>query len=152
MLTKEIKLAHKSKDGAEYKEFNNLISIPELGNKAKNIDITTLKDRFTRYEPGLPDYGSDVEFEFLYDNDETDSDYKIIKGYEASEEQVYFKLTFPDGEAVYFIAVVTKTISAAKPNEAIKFKMKTAFQSEITAEDPSTAAAAVANNEEETEE
>ena len=136
MITKGIKLYHKSKPTETYKAFNNLIAIPELGNKAKNLDTTTLKDNFTRYEPGLPDYGSDVEFEFLYDNDETDSDYKKIKEYEKSEEEVYFKLTFPDNESVYFSALVTLAVSAAKPNEAIKFKMKTAFQSEITSTEP----------------
>jgi len=147
MITKGIKLYHKT-GNSEYKEFNNLTAIPELGNKAKNLDTTTLKDHFTRYEPGLPDYGSDVEFEFLYDNDETNSDYKAIKAYEESEEIVDFKLEFPDGECVYFSALVTKAISAAKPNEAIKFKMKTAFQSEITSIEPTATATASETTEE----
>ena len=151
MLTSGIKLSHKKAGGTEYKEFNNLITTPELGNKAKNLDITTLKDKFTRYEPGLPDYGSDVEFEFLYDNDEIESDYKVIKEYESTKEKVHFKLTFPDGEAYYFIALVTVAISGAKSNDSIKFKMKTAFQSEITAGEPEATAAAYEPTETEEE-
>ena len=136
MITKGIKLYHKAQKSTEYKVFNNLTAIPELGNKAKNLDSTRLSDTFTRYEPGLADYGSDVEFEFLYDNNETNSDYKTVKNYEGSGEIVYFKLEFPDGETLYFSALVTKAISAAKPNEAIKFKMKIAFQSEISSTEP----------------
>jgi hypothetical protein len=48
-------------------ELKDLQNIPELGNAAEAIEITTLADAARTYTDGIENYGDSIPFTFLYD-------------------------------------------------------------------------------------
>lgn len=107
----------------------NLQSTPELGGTPEKIDVTTLADSVRHYILGVKDYG-DLEFNFLYDGDQTESAWKTLKGLESTDTE--YSIELPDGSSFAFTADVTCRLAAAEVNAAITFIASFAMKSDVT--------------------
>lgn len=64
VISKGIKLMHGEK------ELTNLQEIPELGGEKESIEITTLADAAHMYTDGILNYGDNLAFKFLYEQEQ----------------------------------------------------------------------------------
>ena len=81
LLTKDITLSYK-KDTI-YEVLDGLQEVPSLGGTPDKVEVTTLSDASRRYIKGIKDYG-DLTFKFLYQNDTTTSNFRVLRGLEES--------------------------------------------------------------------
>jgi len=117
-------------------ELEYLLEVPELGGTPEQVEVTTLKDGVRKYIPGVKDLG-DLAFQFLYDNSGPTSNWRVLKGFQDSGEVKTFRVTYPDGTAHQFDAIVNVRMDAAAVNAALTFTAQFFLQSEITVTDPS---------------
>lgn len=122
----------------EYTEIPYLMEVPEFGGTPEKIDITVLSDTTKKYLPGIKDLG-DLVFKFLYDNESTTSNYRVLSGYAAENTTVSFKLEYPDGTAHLFDAIPAVKMDAGAINGALTFSVTMMLQSDVTVTNPATA-------------
>lgn len=94
-ISKGIKLAYKTAEGAEFIKLTNLQEIPELGGETEAIDITTLDDGAYMYMDGLKNYGDSLEFKFLYEKEQ----FTTLEGLEGS---IQWQVELPDATTCSF--------------------------------------------------
>lgn len=94
-ISKGIKLAYKTAEGAEFIKLTNLQEIPELGGETEAIDITTLDDGAYMYMDGLKNYGDSLEFKFLYEKEQ----FTTLEGLEGS---IQWQVELPDATTCTF--------------------------------------------------
>lgn len=138
VLTKDTTLSYVADpDGnpGVYTEIGLLLEVPELGGDPEQVDVTTLKDGVRKYIPGVKDLG-DLSFQFLYDNSEATSNYRILKGLQDAGEVASFRVEYPDGTTHDFDALVNVKMDSAAVNAALTFTATFYLQSEITVTDP----------------
>lgn len=146
ILSKGIKISYASGTGSSktWNEIPGLQSIPDLGGAAEKVEVTTLADGNRTYINGIKDFG-DLAFGFLYDNDGSDSNYRIVRGLEEAGDVVEFQVEFPDaltastghGTQFTFSGEVSTTIAGQEVNSAITFTMNVTLNSDIDVENPS---------------
>lgn len=120
---------------AEYVEVPYLMEVPEFGGTPEKIDVTVLSDKTKRYIPGIKDLG-DLVFKFLYDNEETTSNFRLFSGWAESDETVSFKLVYPDETAHEFDAIPAVKMDSAAINGALTFSVTMMLQSDIAVTNP----------------
>lgn len=135
ILTKDTVLEYRS-TGDTWVEIDLLMEVPDIGGTPDQVEVTTLKDGVRKYIPGVKDLG-DLEFQFLYDNSSPTSNWRVLKGFQDSGEVKTFRVTYPDGTAHQFDAIVNVRMDAAAVNAALTFTATFFLQSEITVTDPS---------------
>ena len=91
VISKGIKLAYKTTEGADFVELNDLQEIPELGGDTESIEITTLDSEAHEYTEGILNYGDNLAFKFLYKKDQ----FTTLQGLKG--QTVDWKVTLPDG-------------------------------------------------------
>jgi len=123
----------------EYTELPYLMEVPEMGGTPEKIDVTVLTDTVKKYMHGIKDMG-DFIFKFLYDNSDTTSNYRILKGLQDENTAAQFKLSYPDGTNHLFTALPAVKMDAAAINGALTFSCTMSLQSDITVENPSAGA------------
>lgn len=89
ILSKGIKLSHKTGTGSTFTDLTNLQEIPDLGGSADSVEVTTLDDAAHMYINGLKDYGDSLDFVFLYDK----TQFSALQAITSAE----WKVTLPDG-------------------------------------------------------
>ena len=132
----QTKLSCKTGSASIFTEIPYLMEVPELGGAPEKIDITVLSDEVKKYIPGIKDYG-DLVFKFLYDNSDSDANYRVLKGIEDSGESAAFKLAYPDGTSHEFEAIPSVKIDAGALNGALTFSATMLLQGEIEITNPS---------------
>ena len=136
ILTKGITLSYKtSNSGSTYKEIAGLQECPELGGSADNVDVTTLADGNYKYIQGIKDFG-DLAFTFLYDNSGTDSNYRVLRGFEDAGTVVNWQVKFPDNTTFSFSGQVATATGSAAVNAAITFTATITLNSDIVVGNP----------------
>lgn len=110
------------------KKLPNLLSTPEIGGTPEKIDVTTLEDSVKQYINGVKDYG-DLEFNFLYDGDKSDSSFKTLKGSEGTPDT--YTLELPDGSSFSWTADVSVRMSGIEVNGTLTFIASFAMQSDV---------------------
>lgn len=135
LLSKETTLSYKTGDGEQFKEFELLMEVPELGGTPEKVDVTTLKDTHKKYIDGIKDYG-DLAFKFLYDNNGATSDYRVLRGFEDAGTLVSFELALPDGTKFSFGGYVSTKIDSAGVGAALTFTATVALNSDMTVTNP----------------
>src|SRR5699024_9372197 len=103
MLTKGITLGYKTTGGTAgtYTNLPNLQTVPSLGGEIDKVETTVLSDASRTYINGLKDYG-DLEFGFVYDADQAQSSFKMLKTIEDGGTAAEFQVKFPDGSTFTF--------------------------------------------------
>lgn len=127
LATIGVKMSYKA-SGSTYTDLPNLQTTPELGGTPEKIDVTTLADSFKRYINGVKDYG-DLDFAFLYDADQEQSSYKMLKAIE--NQDTAFKITLPDNSTFSFTASVIVKMGSAEVNGALTFTGSFALSSDV---------------------
>lgn len=136
ILTKGITLSYKtSSSGSTYQEIAGLQECPELGGSADNVDVTTLADGNYKYIQGIKDFG-DLAFTFLYDNSGTDSNYRVLRGFEDAGTIVEWQVKFPDNTTFSFSGQVATATGSAAVNAAITFTATITLNSDIVVGNP----------------
>ena len=79
ILSKDITLSYKTSASGTYAQIHNLQETPDIGGAANQVDVTTLENESYVYINGLRE-NSEMTFVFLYDNDESTSNYRICRG------------------------------------------------------------------------
>ena len=133
LLTKDITLSYK-KDSS-YEVLDGLQEVPSLGGTPDKVEVTTLSDGSRRYIKGIKDYG-DLTFKFLYQNDTTTSNFRVLRGLEESGKVVDWKVEFPDGTAFAFSGECTVAPSDGAVNAAITFNLTISLNSDIVVTNP----------------
>lgn len=133
LLTKDTELHYKK--GATFERIDYLMSVPELGGDPEQVEVTTLQDSVRKYIPGIKDPG-DLEFQFLYDNEETTSNFRILRGLQEEGKPVDFKVIFPDGTEWAFTAIVNVKIDSGEVNAVLTFTASMMLQSEFEVTNP----------------
>lgn len=133
LLTKGIELGYKASSATAYTKVDNLQEVPDLGGAPEKVDTTTLENSNYTYIPGIKDMG-DLAFGFLYDNEGSTSNYRVLKGLEGEEQQ--WEVKFPDGTKFHFNGIPTVTTDGAGVNAAIKFTLHIMITNDIVVVDP----------------
>lgn len=136
LLSKDTTLSYKADGGATFTVIEHLMEVPELGGDPEKVEVTTLSDTVKKYINGVKDLG-DLAFKFLYDNETTTSNYRVLKGLQDSNEVTTFKVEYPDGTGHEFEAFVNVKMDAAAVNAAMTFTASMSLQSDITVTNPS---------------
>lgn len=78
-----------------WKTFEEVSSVPELGQSADKIDVTHLTSEMKEYVPDIPDFSSDLEFTMnSVPHGETGSNYDLIQ--ELDQDTIYdWKIVYP---------------------------------------------------------
>lgn len=134
ILSKGIKFSYKS-TGSSYVEIANLQSVPALGGTAEKVDVTVLADGNRKYINGVKDFG-ELAFKFLYDNSETTSNYRVVRGLEEAGKVVDWKVELPDGTTFMFSGECSTAIDEAEVNSAITFTLNITLNSDIDVVNP----------------
>lgn len=134
LLSKDTKLLYKS-GASSFKEIPYLMEVPELGGDPEKVEVTTLTDSVKKYIPGIKDLG-DLTFKFLYDNENAESNYRILRGLQEANKITTFKVEYPDGTGHQFDAYVNVKMDAAAVNAAMTFTAGMSLQSDIEVSNP----------------
>lgn len=120
-------------DATEWKEFDFMVEVPEMGSDPQSVDTTHLKSKRQEAIPGL-DSGEVLDFKFLYD--EASDDYTTLKGFQAAGVAKDFRVQYPDKTAVYFKAIPAVRMNAVGVNGSLSYNAKMFMQSDITDVEP----------------
>ena len=124
ILTKGIKLSYATGEGA-FTELTNLMSIPEIGNAAKEmIDVTVLTDNVKKSIAGLGDSAQDLAFQFLYEKTQ-------FQTLSAMATSMKWKVEMPDGVNATFDGTPSIKFDSASPNAALTYTLTVGVESEI---------------------
>lgn len=135
LLTKDTTLSYKS-GASTFKELEHLMEVPELGGDPEKVEVTTLSSPVKQYIPGIKDLG-DLAFKFLYDNETSTSNYRILRGLQEAGEVATFRVEYPDGTGHEFDAYVNVKMDSAAVNAAMTFTASMSLQSDIEVTNPS---------------
>lgn len=130
MLTKGITLGYSTTGEGTYTNLPNLQTVPALGGDIDKVETTVLSDASRTYINGLIDYG-DLEFGFVYDADQTESSFKMLKTIEESGKQAHFQVGFPDGSKFNFIGQVHVATGEANVGDVVLFTAQIGLGSDI---------------------
>lgn len=136
LLTKDTTLSYKSSTGSTFTVIEHLMEVPELGGDPEKVDVTTLSSPVKQYIPGIRDLG-DLTFKFLYDNETSTSNYRVLRELQEENKVVSFKVEYPDGTGHQFDAYVNVKIDSAAVNAAMTFTASMSLQSDIMVTHPS---------------
>lgn len=136
ILSRGITLSYATTASGTFTTIPDLQEIPDLGGEPETVEVTTLADSAKRYIQGIKDYGS-LGFTFLYDNSESTSNYRVLRGLEEAGSVVYWKVTFPDTTVFAFSGSVATTVSGSGVGDALTFDANITLNSDITVTNPS---------------
>jgi hypothetical protein len=121
-----------------FKKLYGLSDVPDFSFDADQIEVTNLLDTNKRYVPGIVDLGN-PEFEFFNDDTATESDeeklmnsYKALRAAETGKQSKFFKLIYPDKTGFAWEAYIVTTRTGGGTGDALKFKVKMLFKSNVT--------------------
>lgn len=83
------------KEGSTWTVFSEVKSVPEIGQSADKIDVTSLTSEMKEYVSDIPDFSSDLEFTLnSIPHGESDSTFDLLE--ELDQDKVYkWKITYP---------------------------------------------------------
>ena len=129
-------LAMKKSSEETYVELPGVSRVPDLFGDPAEIDATSVKLGRKRTVAGVEDISA-LDFEFFWDNSATDTSYRRLKAAEDADENMDFKLVYPDGTTFTWSATIYTKPLGFGSGEALKFTAKLYVTSEdITITDP----------------
>lgn len=125
VISKGITLSYKNGDGTEFTKLTNLQEIPELGGETESIEITTLEDVAHMYTDGIKNYGDNLSFKFLYE----DEQFTTLNGLTGSQ---IWKVELPDGATCTFSGTSSVKLDGAGVGVALTYALSIRPNTEMT--------------------
>lgn len=116
VISKGITLSYKKNEESEYTVLTNLQEIPELGGETEAIEITTLEDSAHMYTDGIKNYGDNLGFKFLYE----DEQFTTLNGLTGSHS---WKVELPDGTSCTFGGTSSVKLDGAGVGVALTYSL-----------------------------
>lgn len=83
------------KDGSTWSPFHEVSSVPEIGQTAEKIDVTSLECDMKVYIPDIPDFSSDLEFTMnAIPSGEAESNFDLLEGMD-KDTTYEWKIVYP---------------------------------------------------------
>lgn len=114
---------------------NYVTDIGDIGGSPSELDATCMKDKMKKSAFGVKDVKA-FEVSYLYDNSDTDSDYRVIKALEKKGEIVPVVVVFPDKTEFSTTGYVSTMINGVKVDELIGAKLSVSLQSDWVEKNP----------------
>lgn len=102
--------------GDEYTLLTNLQEIPELGGDKESIEITTLADTAHVYTNGIENYGDNLSFKFLYEQEQFETLLGLVG-------EIQWKVALPNGEACSFGGTSSVKLDSVGVNAALTYTL-----------------------------
>lgn len=107
------------------KALTNLQEIPELGGETEAVEITTLADAAHMYMDGIKNYGDNLAFKFLYEEEQ----FITLNGLSGSQA---WKVTLPDGATCSFGGTSSVKLDGVGVNAALTYTLSIKPNTEMT--------------------
>ena len=126
------KLEYCATQSGSYTRIYGLSNIPDIGGTPNKIDTTDLDN--TEFETSIMGLkpALELDFEFNMEDPGVNANIKIASDLEDSNNDYYWKLTYPNGIVVAFVSKVRTTIMGGASQDLQKFTMHLAPNSEPT--------------------
>lgn len=115
----------------------NVKDIGDIGGAPSELDATCLKDSIKKSVPGVQDAKA-WEVTYLYDNSDSTSDYRVLKGLQTAGNAVAVEVTMPDGTKFATTAYVSTYVEGASVDNLLTAKAILNLQSDWTVTNPAT--------------
>lgn len=106
-------------------ELNYVTGFGDMGGAPASLDSTCLLDSMKHSVLGVQDVGN-FEIDYLFDNSDAASDFRVIKGMEGQTEHT-LKITLPDGTKFETKGTVSTWVTAVSVNNLIAAKASVAL-------------------------
>lgn len=116
---------------------NYVTDIGDIGGSPSELDATCMKDIMKKSAFGVKDVKA-FEVSYLYDNTDTDSDYRVLKAVEKKRDIVPVVVIFPDKTEFSTTGYVSTMINGVKVDELIGAKVSISLQSDWEEKNPTT--------------
>lgn len=116
--------------------FKNATGMGEIGGDPDELDTTTFNDEVSTSIPGVQKQNA-WTVDYLYQNDDEESDYRKLKALEAKKEAVAIEVEFPDKTIFANSGYITTKVNAAKINELISATATVSLQKKWSVTNPS---------------
>ena len=110
--------------GYDEKVLTNLQEIAELGGDVEAIEITTLADAAHTYTNGIKNYGDNLAFKFLYEEEQ-------FMALDALTGSHNWKVTLPDGATCSFGGTSSVKLDGVGVNAALTYTLNIKPNSEM---------------------
>ena len=117
-------------------ELNYVTKIGDIGGTPASLDATCFKDKMTHNVPGVQE-ASGFEIEFLFDNGDATSDYRVVKAMEDGKTHPV-KIDFPDRTSFSNSGYINVKIGGTGVNELIKATITCSLQEDWGVTNPTT--------------
>ena len=118
---------------------NHVKDIGALGGKPSALDATCLKDSMKKSVPGVQE-GDEFEVTYLFDNTDSDSDFRVLKALQTAGNVVPVEVSMPDGTKFASTGYVTTYTDGVGVDALIQAKLSVSLQSDWTITNPSAQA------------
>lgn len=115
----------------------NVKDIGDIGGAPSELDATCLKDSIKKSVPGVQDAKA-WEVTYLYDNSDSTSDYRVLKGLQTAGNAVAVEVTMPDSTKFATTAYVSTYVEGASVDNLLTAKAILNLQSDWTVTNPAT--------------
>lgn len=125
LISKGITLGYSTSGTSTYTTLNNLRDIPDLGGSTDTIETTVLSDSAHTYIKGLEDYGTSLDFTFLYEKTQFGT-------LDALTGDVNWKVTLSDGSTFAFTGSCSVRLSGVGTNDVVEMVLSVVPSSAMT--------------------
>ena len=116
-------------------DLNYVTQIGDIGGEPNMLDATCLKDSMQHNVAGVQKTDS-FDITYLFDNSDTKSDYRVLKGLQDAKNPVDVKVTMPDGTKFASKGTVTNKVSGASVDNLIEAVCSVALQQDWAVTNP----------------
>lgn len=114
---------------------HHVTRIGTIGGAPNMLDATCMADTMKHSVLGVRDAGS-FEIDYLYDNSDATSDYRVLKALETAGDAVAVEITVADGTKFASTGYVSNSVEGAAVDELWKAKLTVALQADWTVTNP----------------
>ena len=125
VISKGITLHYSLGDGTQ-QQLTNLLEIAELGGDTESIEITTLADSAHIYTDGLKNYGDNLAFKFLYENEQ------FLALNDLAGTECNWSVILPDGNECGFSGSCSVKLDGVGVNAVLTYTLNIKPTSEMT--------------------
>lgn len=132
MLVNGTKLSYKLQSESDYKELENLTSIPDISVGKEKVENSTLASTVKTYEFGVGD-APELEFGFTTDKETDDmTQYLALLALDTANTIIDLKLEYKNGFMVSFPAQINVTLGGGELNSLITYTVNCSLTGAIT--------------------
>ena len=111
-------------------ELNYATEIGDIGSAPSELDATCFKDTIRKKTPGVRE-SKGFEVTYLFDNIDSESDFRKLRHIQTTKETVPVAVVFPDGTAFLAFGQLFTYVTGAKVDELLQAKLIVYYQSDL---------------------